>query len=229
MKIDYNGEHKNAILKLAIEDSQRVLDIGCGNGEKTFFLAPYVKEIVGIEPEEQHVQEAREKFRRCNLTFSEGVGESLDFPNASFDLVLFNESLHHIPEKKQANALNEAYRVLTPGGKCMVTEPVVGEGAFEKIILAYNDESRKRESALNAVKSAMETMFSLKLKEKIRMLDSCKGFDDLYRNGILPKYSHNWDESRKDYIMEILEKCDKNEDGDFILDYYATIWLLVKQ
>lgn len=56
-----------------------------------------------------------------------GDARDMPFPDASFDLVLFNLSLHHVEGAGGARAaLSEGWRVLRPGGELAVHEPVAG-------------------------------------------------------------------------------------------------------
>ncbi len=56
-----------------------------------------------------------------------GDARAMPFPDASFDVVLFNLSLHHVEGADGgAAALAEAWRVLRPGGALAVHEPVAG-------------------------------------------------------------------------------------------------------
>lgn len=60
-----------------------------------------------------------------------GVGERLPFAGGTFDLVLFFNSLPHVPPGAQAAALAEAARVLRTGGDLVVVEPPAGGPGFD--------------------------------------------------------------------------------------------------
>jgi SAM-dependent methyltransferase len=49
-----------------------------------------------------------------NLSFTEGDGRALPYPDCSFDAIIFHTTLSHVPEPQ--TALTEAFRVLKPGG-----------------------------------------------------------------------------------------------------------------
>lgn len=205
------------------------LDVGCGNGEKTFFISQHVKRAVGIDPDKNMINAAQTNFVQKNLVFQVGQAESLDFPSSSFTSALFNESFHHIPVEKQIEALRESCRVLEPKGKVLITEPIYGIGSFEKILKFYNDEQEPRRCAIKAIEDSVNIGFKIAIKKEIHIEYSCKGFDDIYQNNIRTKPSANWNESNKQDIINILKRCDKTREGDFIIDYFASVWLLIKR
>lgn len=114
--------------RLGVKGGESVLDVGCGTGR----LALKVSEIVGangsvtgIDPSPHRIEIAREKLNfdpRSNVHFTIGEAEDLDlFPEASLDVVYYSSVFHWISGR--AKALEEAYRVLKPGGRVGITTP----------------------------------------------------------------------------------------------------------
>jgi len=229
MIADRTGSQRDIILSLGIKDANSVLDVGCGNGEKTFYISQHVKRVVGIDPDKNMIIAAQTNFVRKNLDFQVGQAESMNFPSSSFDSVLFNESFHHIPVEKQIEAINESCRVLEAKGKLLITESIYGKGSFEEILKFYNDERESRLSAIQAIENSANTGFKIAIKKEIQVEYSCKGFDDLYQNNIKTKPYANWNDSDKQDIINILRRCDKTPEGDSIIDYFASVWLLIKR
>jgi ubiquinone/menaquinone biosynthesis C-methylase UbiE len=100
-----------------------VLEIGAGNG----FNFPHyraAKSVVAIEPEEamRRRGHARAKAASVPVELRAGDAHALDFPDSSFDTVVFSLVLCTIPDADRA--LAEAYRVLKPGGELRVYEHV---------------------------------------------------------------------------------------------------------
>lgn len=91
-----------------------VLEVGCGTGVLTRALAalPGVGGVVGVDLAESLVARARELAP--GLRFERADARSLPFADASFDVVVFDSTLSHVPEPERA--LAEAFRVLRPGG-----------------------------------------------------------------------------------------------------------------
>ena len=99
---------------------QQVLDLGCGTGALSLLakrLRPGV-EIVGLDPDAKALARARRKAERgaLALRFEQGFGDSLPFPDASFDRVLSSFMFHHLETAQKPAVLREVLRVLRPGG-----------------------------------------------------------------------------------------------------------------
>ncbi|MBE9166031.1 class I SAM-dependent methyltransferase [Pleurocapsales cyanobacterium LEGE 06147] len=95
-----------------------LLDIGCGT-KATFLksISPYIKQGFGVDFKVQdhqfhNIQTKQLKFKNY-----------LPFPDESFQVVTMLAVLEHIEEEKEI--LQEIYRVLTPGGKLILTVPSV--------------------------------------------------------------------------------------------------------
>jgi ubiquinone/menaquinone biosynthesis C-methylase UbiE len=112
--------HRQLANQARIQREQRVLEIGCGTGN----LAILIKrlhpgaEVVGIDPDPRPLARAQLKAGReaLSVQLDRGFAEELPYPDASFDRVLSALMFHHLgPEEKQ-KTLDEARRVLKPGG-----------------------------------------------------------------------------------------------------------------
>lgn len=100
---------------------KKVLDLGCGAGEYVaFFRTRLGAEAWGIEFQKDKVLAAKAKKDVAPFV-SQGNIEKLDEPSGSFDFVLMNEVLEHVPD--EGAALGEAFRVLKPGGTLCVFSP----------------------------------------------------------------------------------------------------------
>jgi len=108
-----------------IHGGQHVLDVGCGTGYFVRLLAGVVGPeglVVGVDPSPEMIAYANKKTAAENCRFQVGVAESLEFPDAHFDVVVSSLMIHHLPEDLRVPALREMRRVLQPDGKLLVAD-----------------------------------------------------------------------------------------------------------
>jgi len=102
-----------------------VLDVACGHGAALIPAAQQVGprgRVIGIDLSDGMVREAGAAIRQLGLTQAKALqmdAEQLQFPDASFDVVLCGFSLQFFPHLDQA--LAEFRRVLRPGGRIVAT------------------------------------------------------------------------------------------------------------
>jgi arsenite methyltransferase len=104
----------------------RLLEIGCGPGFYSRKLARRFPEIevAGIDNSKKQLEYARSQAAQCSLgncKFVQGNVLDLAQPNNSFTNVIASRLFTVLPERERAVA--EMFRVLRPGGKCLVAEP----------------------------------------------------------------------------------------------------------
>jgi SAM-dependent methyltransferase len=90
-----------------------VLDVGCGPGYVAGAAAERGATSRGLDFSREMIAIAQKKFPP--IEFREGNAQNLPYTDATFDRVLANFALLHLPDPARACA--EAYRVLKPGGK----------------------------------------------------------------------------------------------------------------
>jgi SAM-dependent methyltransferase len=101
--------------------TERALDAGCGAGALAFALAPFVREVVGLDLSPELLEHARERAADVpNASFVEGDLTALPFAGAAFDLVGTLRTLHHVPRPELVVA--ELVRVTRPGGRLLVVD-----------------------------------------------------------------------------------------------------------
>jgi len=101
----------------AVATDKRVLDVACGTGFATAAAAVRGAKVQGLDFSPAMLAIARS--RHPNLEFAQGDAEALPYANASFDCVVSNFGVHHVPDP--VSALAEARRVLAPGGQVAFT------------------------------------------------------------------------------------------------------------
>ena len=95
----------------------RLLDVATGPGYVAAAAAARGADTVGLDFAAAMVAEARRNYSK--ITFKEGDGEDLPFPDSSFDAVTMNFGLLHLARPDRA--LAEACRVLRSGGRLAFT------------------------------------------------------------------------------------------------------------
>ncbi len=104
---------------------RRVLDLGCGYGETTAWLALQGAQVDAIDISPGMVEVTRRLARKQGVEdrvrFHVGPGESLPFPDATFAAVFGHDVLHHLDLDR---ARGEILRVLRPGGVAVFAEPL---------------------------------------------------------------------------------------------------------
>jgi SAM-dependent methyltransferase len=102
----------------ALQDCARVLDLGCGEGWPTLYLARHIPRVVGLDLSAGHVALARRTARLLRLGNAQFVVaniEALPFPSASFDGVCFGGNVFTYGFDL-ARMLRRVHHVLRPGG-----------------------------------------------------------------------------------------------------------------
>lgn len=108
-----------------------ILDIGTGSGgfikvlDDTFGSSV---SIIGTDPGEEWLKEARERFPKKHIHFTRMEGEQLDFGDNLFDLISISNALHHLKDIEQS--FFEMKRVLKSDGFVIINE--VSDGNLNK-------------------------------------------------------------------------------------------------
>ena len=125
-----------------------VLEIGCGDGKRSREVAGSSSSWVGIDPDADSVKQANDNDAMANTEFLQGRAEDLKWSEATFDVVMFTLSLHHIDLNTMPAAIGEAIRVLCPGGLVIFLEPMpVGTFFEDEIGFGCCDGDERRELA----------------------------------------------------------------------------------
>jgi hypothetical protein len=126
------------------------VDVGCGDGALVRFLARQGARAVGLDCGTAALAPALAADRTGGEAYVAALGQALPFAESSLDVVVFFNSLHHVPEPDIPLALAEAARVLRRGGHLYVMEPLA-EGAYFELVRPVEDETAVRAAAYAAV------------------------------------------------------------------------------
>ncbi len=117
-----DADEKRAVFELAeLKPGERVLDIGCGDGNYTGPAAEHTGAAVGLDRDRAMLAAAAARLRDVRgLRWIEGDATRLPFSDASFDAVLAITVLCFVADRHAV--IVEAHRVLRPGGRLVIGE-----------------------------------------------------------------------------------------------------------
>ncbi|CAK0755600.1 Class I SAM-dependent methyltransferase [Azospirillaceae bacterium] len=205
----------------------RIVDVGCGDGTLVRALTRLGAQAVGIECGDAVLERARATLPVGQEIYLQGEATLLPLENESVDVVVFFNSLHHVPLSHQPTALVEAARVLTPGGKVIVHEPLA-EGPFFDLIRPVEDETAARCAAYQTIRTTQ----ALRFEQELFYLNSVclQSYEDLATRLISAESSRvslvAKQESRLRADMQRLGEL--NADGAYIFDQPSRINIGVK-
>ncbi|HET7274312.1 MAG TPA: class I SAM-dependent methyltransferase [Longimicrobiaceae bacterium] len=104
-------------------EGARVLDIGCGDAGVIIALAEAGADAAGLELDEASLRRGRVRAREheVSVVLSAGIAEALPFTDESLDLVILDNVLEHVTDRRLT--LREIRRVLRPGGLLYMVTP----------------------------------------------------------------------------------------------------------
>ena len=109
-----------------LRERASVLDLGCGFGALSVYLAWHGARVVGIDPNRSRfvVGESAARVHGLDVELREGRMETLAIPDETFDAAVMNNTFCYLlaPQDRQA-ALAGATRALCPGGVLVLVEP----------------------------------------------------------------------------------------------------------
>jgi len=125
--------------QLALPPSAQVLEVGCGTGATTRFLAhrsDFSGKAFGVDQSAAFIDAARrfaqDEHLGDRVDFRVGDAHKLDFPDATFDAVIAHTLISHVTDP--ATVLREMVRVVRPGGTV-----VIFDGDYASMTYAFPD------------------------------------------------------------------------------------------
>jgi SAM-dependent methyltransferase len=108
-------------LPALVDASWTIGDLGCGTGETSAALAPFVAQAIAVDRSGDMLQAARRRLREfANVDIRRGELEALPVAEGELDAAVMMLVLHHVPDP--AAVLQEAARTLKPRGKFVLCD-----------------------------------------------------------------------------------------------------------
>jgi len=149
LRDDLFGERFHLAALPAFADSEwTVGDLGCGTGQLTATLAPFVGRVIAVDASAAMLQAARKRLQGFeNVELRRGELEALPIDDARLDAATLALVLHHLPEPGQA--LAEVARVLKPRGRLLIVDMLPHDRESYRqqmghVWLGFSDEHLRR-------------------------------------------------------------------------------------
>jgi len=213
---------------LAARAGERILDLGCGDGQLTLRIAASGAEVTGVDASAQMVAAARGR----GVDVIEGNAERLPFSDRSFDAVFSNAALHWV--RDQDAMMAEVHRVLKPGGRFVAEMGGHGNVAAIRVALMAVLERHGfagREDGVNYYPTA--EAYTQRLERHgfavVRMAliprptqlaeSGMAGWLRTFRNGVLDALPEAMQETVVEETTALLATALRDEAGNWIADY----------
>lgn len=136
-------EYFDIITEAHVNKNSYVLDLGCGTGRWTKYLAPQVKFIEAVDPSEAVLSAANLLKNETNVRVTQSSVDNLPFEDNSFDFAFSLGVLHHIPNTEKA--LSKIVAKLKPEGYLLLYlyYNLDNRGNFYKLIFNLSSIFRK--------------------------------------------------------------------------------------
>jgi len=221
---------------LAAQPKERILDLGCGDGQLTQRLAATGARVEGVDASPEMAAAARAR----GVTAQVGNAEALPFADTTFDAVFSNAALHWV--RDQDAMLAEVHRVLKSGGR-FVAE-MGGHGNIAAIRVALIAALARhgladREDGVNYYPT--EEGYTHRLErhgfrvERIALIPrptplgegGMGGWLRTFRKGVLDMVPEALQDTVVDETVELLTTALRDEEGNWVADYVRLRFIAV--
>lgn len=119
-EIAYEHWHRYAWVR-ALTKNKTILDVACGEGYGSHFLAESAHSVMGIDVDPKAIEHAQQRYQASNLQFMQADACDLPIEDQSIDVVVCFETLEHLEDHDGLMASFK--RVLKPNGHLVLSSP----------------------------------------------------------------------------------------------------------
>ena len=110
-------------------NGKKILDVGCGTGRDCKYIEQKGYDVIGIDISKEMLKIAKEKYPKGKFAIMDMT--NIDYPDNTFDGIMANCSLFHIPEELLSQTIESFKRVLKNNGKLFL---ILQEGNESKMV-----------------------------------------------------------------------------------------------
>jgi trans-aconitate 2-methyltransferase len=239
----HRAHDADVLAGVPLSAGDRVLDLGCGSGDFTASLAPFVAPggaVVGVDVSASQIDHARAHHPGAEFLVGRAQDVGALFPSASFDLVVSVATLHWVPDADQPAVLAGIASVLRPRGTLRIDMGGAGQIAAARQVLDAVSASFGGPASpwcfpsAAAYRSHLEaagfTVGRAELVRQRRSFPDAAAFEGWLRSQILPAYLPGIAPERRDAFagaclttgLDRLRRDDGSYDQDYVrLDVLA--------
>jgi len=141
---------RNAISKMNIQPTDKIIDLGCGTGRNSCLMAKYLSsegKIIGLDIGSEMIEQFQQKCRAYPYVEIQNlpIDQPLPFKN-EFDKAVMSFVFHGFPDEKKTAIIENVTKALKPGGHLFILD--YNEFDIEKKPLIFRRVFKKLECPL---------------------------------------------------------------------------------
>lgn len=126
---DDSSDEKYIDIFLQKLDGKQIMDVGCGNGRECKYMVEKGFHVTGIDLSPEMLKIAKERVPHVEFKIMDI--SNITYPENSFDGIIANSSLFHVPIEELPKVLNSFRKILKQNGKMLL---ILQEGDGEVLV-----------------------------------------------------------------------------------------------
>jgi ubiquinone/menaquinone biosynthesis C-methylase UbiE len=153
LRAELFGKHTDAALLALFEPTWTVADLGCGTGQVSALISPFVRHVIAVDESSAMLSAAKKRLAGYkNVDVRSGKLESLPLGDDEANVSLLFLVLHYVTNP--AEAIAEAARVTGPRGKLLVVDMMPHERSDLRHSMGHLWQGFTDEAVINWMRNA---------------------------------------------------------------------------